>query len=100
MTEHVHSWESPETDEEEVWEGHGVNCGELRCTYCADNRYGFDKYLSRVLMNRLIEEVVGQTVLEVASTAHTRAKIKAARARQLRRSRNFRRGLINPKRRH
>ena len=97
MTEHVHGWESPETDEEEVWEGHGVNCGELRCTYCADNRYGFDKYLCRVLLNRLMEEVVRQTALEIASAAHASAKSKA---RQLRRLRNFRRGLINPDHRY
>ena len=65
----MHGWESPETDEEEVWEGHGVNCGELRCTCCADNGCGFDKHLCRVLLNRLTEEVVRQTALEIARQA-------------------------------
>ena len=74
MTEHVHGWESPETDEEEVWEGHGINCGEVRCTYCVDNGHGFVKHLCRVFLNRLIEEVVRQTALEIASAAHARAK--------------------------
>ena len=61
---------------------------------------GFDKHLCRVLLTRLMEEVVRQTALENASAAHALAKRKAVRARQLRRSLNVRRGLMNPRHRH